>query len=62
MALKAFDFVRQYRRADNKLLTGLFFIPGLIGGAAAAIQLVVFNKIFIHAGKIPAPKAEQSKS
>lgn len=59
MALKAFDFLRKYRRADNRVLTGLFIIPGIIGAAGAAIQLAVFNKIFIRAGKIPEPKRSE---
>ncbi|MGC2221291.1 MAG: patatin-like phospholipase family protein [Methylocella sp.] len=56
MMMKAFDFIRQYRRADNKFLTWLFFVPGLVGTAVAVIHLFIYTQIFIRAGKLPSPK------
>ncbi|QGM99348.1 patatin-like phospholipase family protein [Methylocystis parvus] len=52
-ALKFFDFIRKYRRGDNKFLVGVFYIPGLLGAAAAFVHLKIFNKIFLQAGRLP---------
>jgi NTE family protein len=60
MMMRVLDFIRKFRRSDNKLLIWLFFAPGLVGSAAAVAQLFIYSRIFIRAGKLPLPKNPQA--
>lgn len=58
--LKVFDLIRKYRRADNPVLTALFYAPGLIGAAVAFLNLSIYNKIFLQAGQLPPPSDREA--